>query len=110
MTHGGFATRRAATGLAVGAAAIAILTGVIAVLKPVVDPIGLTGLYLFAIVPLAIVYGFWVAGVVAVAAYLAFAYFIADPVHSFSVASGDTVVAIFISIAAAYTVSELARR
>jgi signal transduction histidine kinase len=107
---GGFASRRAAAGVAAGAAAIAILTAVIAVLKQFVDPIGLTGLYLFAIVPLAIVYGFWVAGVVAVAAYLAFAYFIADPVHSVSVASGDTVVAIFISIAAAYTVSELARR
>jgi signal transduction histidine kinase len=104
------ASQRAAAGLAFGAVAIAIVTAVIAVLKQFVDPIGLTGLYLFVIVPVAIACGFWVAGIVTAAAYLAFAFFIADPVYTFSVASGDTVTAIVISIAAAYTVSELARR
>ena len=110
MTHGGIVSRRAAAGLALGVVAIAIVTAVIAVLKQFVDPIGLTGLYLFAIVPLAIVCGFWVAGIVTVAAYLAFAFFVAEPVFSFSIASGDTAAAIVISIAAAYTVSELSRR
>jgi signal transduction histidine kinase len=94
----------------VGIVATALVTAVIAVLKQFVDPIALTGLYLFAIVPLAIVRGFWIAGIVTVAAYLAFLFFIVDPVYSLAVASGDTVTAFVISLAAAYTVSTLARR
>ena len=87
-----------------------MVTVAIAVLKRHIDPEGLTGLYLFAIVPVAIVWGFWVAGIVALGSFLAFAYFLVPPLHSFEIARADAVAAFAISIVAAYVVSELARR
>src|SRR4051794_37386053 len=110
MTVLGSAPRHTLMGLLVGAVAIAVVTGVIAALKQLVDPIGLTGLYLFAILPVAIGWGFALAGIVAVAAYLTFAFFLSEPLRSFSIASGDTAAALVIAVAAAYVVSELARR
>ena len=99
-----------AIGLLAGATAIAVVSAVVAVLKPWIDPDGLTGLYLFAILPVAIVWGFWVAGIVALASYLTFSFFFAPPLHRFTVAEGDTAAGLLIAIAAAYVVSELARR
>jgi signal transduction histidine kinase len=82
----------------------------IAALKPAVDPSGLTTLYLFAILPVAIGWSFWIAGLVAVASYLTFAFFFAEPLHSFAIAKSDTAAALVISLVTAYVVSELARR
>jgi hypothetical protein len=45
---------RTATGVAAGALAIAAVTLVIGGLQHVMDPVALTGLYLFAILPVAI--------------------------------------------------------
>ena len=104
------ASGRTAEGLVVGAAAIAVVSAVIALLNQFLPLLSLTGLYLFAIVPVAIGWGFLVAGIVAVASSLTFAYFIAPPVHSFRVAESDTATAFVISIITAYVVSELARR
>ena len=102
--------RQTAIGLLAGAAAIAVVSAVIAVLKQWIDPDGLTGLYLFAILPVAIVWGFWLAGIVALASYLTFAFFFAPPLHRFAVGEGDTAAGLLIAIVAAYVVSELARR
>jgi signal transduction histidine kinase len=102
--------RRAVTGLIVGAIAITAVSLLIGALKDSVNPVGLTGLYLFAILPVAIGWGFFVAGIVAVASYLTFAYFFTQPLHSFHVAESDTAAALVISLASAYVVSELARR
>ncbi len=106
----GFVSRQTAVGVVAGAAAIAIVSAVIAALKPWIDPVALTGLYLFAILPVAIVWGFWVAGIVAVASYLTFSFFFVQPLHHFAIAEGDTAAGLVISIIAAYVVSELARR
>jgi signal transduction histidine kinase len=110
MTGRGSAWRRTATGLLVGAAAIAAVSLVIAVLKQFVNPLGLTSLYLFAILPVAIGWGFRVAGVVAVAALLAFAFFLRAPLHSLGTAESDTAASLVIGLVTAYVVSELARR
>jgi len=83
---------------------------VIAALDAAVDPVGLTGLYLLAIVPVAIGWGFLLAGIVAVASFLTFAFFFAPPVHSFRVDDSEAVAALVISLVTAYVVSELARR
>jgi signal transduction histidine kinase len=104
------AARNPAYGLLVGAAAIAVVSLVIAALKSVVDPASLTSLYLFAILPVAIGWGFWIAGSVAVASYLTFAFFFAKPLHSFAIAESDTAAALVISLLTAFVVSELARR
>ena len=110
MTVGGFTSRRMATGLIIGAAAIAVVTALIAGLKQFVDPLGLTALYLFAILPVAIGWGFWVAGIVVVASFLTFAFFFVPPLHSVRIADSETAAALVISLVAAYVVSELARR
>jgi K+-sensing histidine kinase KdpD len=67
--------RRAAAGLVAGGAAIAAVTLAIAALQHVMDPAALTGLYLLAILPVAIGWGFWQAGIAALASYLAFEFF-----------------------------------
>jgi signal transduction histidine kinase len=110
MTGRGFASGRAVKGLVTGAAGIAIVTALIAALESVIDPIGITGLYLFAIVPVAILSGFLVAGVVAVASYLTFTFFFTAPLHRFGTAEADTAAALVISLTTAYVVSELTRR
>jgi signal transduction histidine kinase len=104
------ASRQTTAGIVTGAVAIAIVSAVIAVLKQWIDPVALTGLYLFAILPVAIVWGFWPAGLVALAAYLTFAFFFAPPVHHFAINEGDTAAGLVIAIVAAYVVSQLARR
>ena len=73
------------------------------------DPVALTGLYLFAILPVAIRWGFWPAGVAAVASYLTFEFFL-PPIHSFAIADGEAAAALVIAVVTAYVVSELARR
>jgi signal transduction histidine kinase len=110
MTGRGFVPRRTATGLAMGAAAIAVVTGVIALLRQLVDPLGLPGLYLFAILPVAIVSGLWLAGIVTLVSFLTFEFFFVPPVHSIRIADPDTGAALAISLVTAYVVSELARR
>ena len=102
--------RQTAIGLVLGAGAIAVVSVGIAALQHVVDPSALTSLYLLAILPVAIGWSFWLAGLVAVAAYLTFAFFFAHPLHSFAIASSDTAAALVISLVTAFVVSELARR
>jgi signal transduction histidine kinase len=105
-----FAGERAATGLVAGALAIAAVTLVIAALKHVMDPAALTGLYLFAVLPVAIGWGFWQAGVAALVSYLTFEFFFVPPVHSFAIADGGAAAALAIAVVTAYVASELARR
>jgi signal transduction histidine kinase len=102
--------RRPAVGLLAGAVLIAIVSAIIAVLEQSIDPVGLAGLYLFAMFPVAIFWGFWVAGIVALASCLTFSYFFDTPLHSFAIGRADTAAVLAISVVAAYIVSELARR
>jgi signal transduction histidine kinase len=101
---------RAAIGFVVGAFAIVAVTVAIGALKDVMDPAALTGLYLFAILPVAIGWGFWQAGVTGLASYLAFEFFFVAPVHSFAIADGEAAAALAVALITAYVVSELARR
>jgi K+-sensing histidine kinase KdpD len=105
-----FPGERAATGFVASAFAIVAVTLVIGALKHVMDPAALTGLYLFAILPVAIGWGFWQAGVTGLASYLTFDFFFEPPVHSFTFADGEAAAALAISVVTAYVVSELARR
>jgi signal transduction histidine kinase len=106
----GFTSRRLVNGLIVGAAAITVVSLVVDVLQRFVDPIGLTSLYLFAIFPVAIGWGFLAAGIVTVASFLTFAFFFGEPLHSFQIADRETAASLTIALASAYVVSELARR
>jgi signal transduction histidine kinase len=104
------AFRHTVTGIVLGAVGIGVVSGVIAALKPFVDPRGLSGLYVFAIFAVAMVTGFWVAGAAAIASYLTFDFFFAPPLHSFEIADGDVVATIAISLVTAFVVIALARR
>jgi signal transduction histidine kinase len=104
------ALRRAATGLVAGALAIAAVTLVIAALQHVMEPAVLTGLYLLVILPVAIGWGFWQAGIAALASYLTFEFFFLRPRHSFAIDDPEAGAALLIALGTAYVVSELARR
>jgi signal transduction histidine kinase len=110
MRERGFAWRHTAEGVVFGAAAIAAVSGVIAVLQHGAQPIGLAGLYLFAILPVAVRWGFGLAGLVAVASYLTFTFFFVEPIHSIEFNNEDTAATLLIALVTAYVVSELARR
>ena len=86
------------------------MSALIAVLKQFVEPLGLISLYLLAIFPVSVGWGFWAAGIVAVTSYLVFAFFFAAPLYSLRIADSDTAVALVVSLVTAYVVSELARR
>ena len=104
------AARRAALGVAAAVVAIAAVSLAVAALKPLADPSAMAGLYLFAILPIAIGWGFWQAGVAALASYLTFEYFFLSPVHSFDIARPEAAVGLLIALASAYVVSAVARR
>jgi signal transduction histidine kinase len=101
---------RAATGGVAGALAIAAVTLVIAALQHVMAPEALTGLYLLAILPVAIGWGFWQAGIAALASYLTFEFFFLRPRNSFAIDDPEAGAALLIALGTAYVVSELARR
>ena len=82
------------------------MTLVIAVLTPFLDPWSLTALYLVAVVPVAIGWGFWPAGIAAVASYLAFEYFFVPPIYSFAVARPEAIAQLLVALSTAYVVSE----
>jgi len=103
-------TRHATQGIAVGVLATATVSGAIAGLDQFVAAKSLTALYLLAIFPVAIGWGFWVAGIVAVSSFLTFAYFFAPPLHELGIHSSSTATALVVSIVTAYGISELARR
>jgi heme exporter protein D len=102
--------RHAATGLVGGALAIVAVSLVIAALKPVVDPSALTGLYLFAILPVAIGRGFRQAGIVALAWFLTYEYFFEPPCYTFRISRPEGAAALLVAVVTAYVVSDLARR
>ncbi|MDX6466415.1 MAG: hypothetical protein QOI27_1455 [Gaiellaceae bacterium] len=64
------------------AALVAAVTAVIAQLDPRVPALGLGVLYLLAVVPVALLYGGALAGVVSVASLVAFNFFFLAPLHS----------------------------
>ena len=71
-------------GLLVSAGAVALVTAVIALLKPHVPLLSLGALYLFAVLPVAVVWGIAFAVPVAIASMLAFNWFYLPPTHTFT--------------------------
>ena len=63
----------------IGAVGIAVVSAVIAALDGHVRPDSFASLYLFAILPVAILSGFWIAGIIAIASFLTFTFFFAAP-------------------------------
>ena len=106
--------RRSRADLAVGvllsAAAVAIVTGAIELIKPYVPVLSLGVLYVFAVLPVAAAYGLGFALAVSVASMLAFNWFHLPPVHTFTLVDSENWFALAVYFATSVVVSELAAR
>jgi two-component system, OmpR family, sensor histidine kinase KdpD len=102
--------KRLALGLLASVAAVAAVTAAIALLKPYVPVLSLGVLYVFAVLPIAVVWGTALAVVVSVASMLAFNFFHLPPTHTFTLSDSENWFALAVYLATAIVVSELASR
>jgi len=91
-------------------AAVGVVTGAIALLEDYVPVLSLGVLYIFAVLPIAVLYGLWFAIPVSIASMLAFNWFFLAPRHTFSLADRENWFALTVYLATAVVVSELAAR
>jgi signal transduction histidine kinase len=110
VTARGFAWQHAAKGLAVGASGIAVVTAAIWALQQFVPVIALEGLYVLAILPVAVVWGFWTALVVALASATMFDFLFVPPPYELTMTSPSSVATLVIAGLTAYVASNLADR
>ena len=90
--------------------AVALVTGAVFALRPVAPVLSLGVLYLFAVLPVAVVWGLPYAVSVSVVSMLAFNFFFLPPTHTFSLADSENWVALAVYLVTAVSVSELAAR
>src|SRR6476646_6964828 len=102
--------RRGLYGALASAAAVAVVTGAIEVLRPHVPVLSLGVLYIFAVLPIAIVWGLGPGVVVAVASMLAFNFFFRPPLYTLTLTDSRNWFALAVFLVTAVVVSELATR
>jgi len=89
-------------------AAVAAVTGVIFALKPVAPVLSLGVLYLFAVLPVAVLWGLPYAVGVSVVSMLAFNFFFLPPTHTLQLRDSENWVALAVYLVTALAVSQLA--
>jgi len=89
-------------------ALVAAVTGVIFGLRTVAPVLSLGVLYLFAVLPVAVLWGIGYAVAVSVASMAAFNFFFLPPVHTFTLANSRDWLALLVFLATAIVVGELA--
>jgi two-component system sensor histidine kinase KdpD len=97
-------------GLLAGAALVALVTAVIALLEPHVPVLSLGVLYLFAVLPVAVFWGIALAVAVSVASMLAFNFYFLPPTHTFTLQDSRNWFALGVFVVTSVVVSELAAR
>jgi two-component system sensor histidine kinase KdpD len=90
--------------------AVAVVTGAIFALEPVAPVLSLGVLYLFAVLPVAALWGFPLAAFVSVVSMLTFNFLFLPPTHTFRLADSENWVALAVYLVTAISVSELAAR
>jgi len=100
--------RKLASGVVASAAAVALVTAAIALIERVVPVISLGALYLFAVLPIAVVWGLELAIAVSIASMLAFNWFLLPPTHTFQLRDGANWLALAVFLVTAVVVSALA--
>jgi two-component system, OmpR family, sensor histidine kinase KdpD len=100
--------KRLALGVLASAAAVALVTAAIALIERAVPVISLGALYLFAVLPIAVVWGLELAIAVSIASMLAFNWFLLPPTHTFQLRDGANWLALAVFLATAVVVSALA--
>ena len=86
------------------------MTGVIFALEDVAPVLSLGVLYVFAVLPVAVLYGLTYAIPVSVASMLAFNWFFLPPKHTFRLSDSENWVALAVYVVSAIVVSGLAAR
>src|SRR4029079_11456447 len=99
-----------AVAITISAALVAVVTGVIALFEEWVPVLSLGVLYVFAVLPVAVVWGLRLALPVSVASMLAFNWFFLPPRHTLTLSDGENWFALAVYLATAVVVSELAAR
>ena len=91
-------------------AAVAIVTGAVYALRPVAPVLSLGALYVFAVLPVAVLWGLPYAIAVAIASELVFNFLFLPPVHTLALRDSENWVALAVYLVIAVVVSELAAR
>jgi two-component system, OmpR family, sensor histidine kinase KdpD len=107
---GSRATRHWLGGIAAGIGAVVAVTAAIAVLDDFGPVLSLGVLYVFAVLPIAVVWGTALAVPVAVASMLAFNFFFLAPQYTLTLADRQNWVALLVYVVTAVVVSGLASR
>ncbi|HZR94399.1 MAG TPA: ATP-binding protein [Gaiellaceae bacterium] len=100
----------AIVGLLASAGAVVFVTAVIAVLKRWMPVLSLGVLYIFAVLPVAVLWGLALACAVSVASMLAFNWFFLPPTHTFQLRDGANWAVLAVYLSTAVVVSALAAR
>jgi two-component system sensor histidine kinase KdpD len=101
---------RHAVGVLASAAAVALATAAVFVLDSFAPVLSLGVLYVFAVLPIAVLFGLVYALLVSVASMLAFNWLFLEPTHTLHLADGENWVALAVYLVTALVVSVLARR
>ena len=101
---------RQLAGLLACAAAVAIVTASIFALDSFAPVLSLGVLYVFAVLPVAVLFGPVYALLVSVASMLAFNWFFLEPTHTFQLRDGENWIALAVYLVTALVVSALAAR
>src|SRR5262249_22980564 len=97
-------------GVLASAGVVALVTAAIAVLKAWAPILSLGALYVFAVLPVAIVWGLALAIPAAVGSVLAFNWFFLPPTHTFRLSESENWLALAVYVVVAVVTSELAVR
>src|ERR1700748_3296670 len=89
---------------------VALVTAVIAVLRHWIPVLSLAVLYLFAVLPVGVLWGLAYGVVVSIASMLAFNFFFLEPVHTLTLADSRNWFALIVFVVTSVVVSELATR
>jgi two-component system, OmpR family, sensor histidine kinase KdpD len=100
----------AVVGLVASAGAVVFVSAAIAVLKHWMPVLSLGVLYLFAVLPVSVLWGLGLAAAVSVASMLAFNWFFLPPTHTFQLRDGANWAVLAVYLATAVVVSALAAR
>jgi two-component system sensor histidine kinase KdpD len=101
---------RHAAGVLTSVAAVAVVTGAIFALEPFAPVLSLGVLYVFAVLPVAVLFGLAYALPVSVASMLAFNWFFLPPKHTLQLTDSENWVALAVYLFTAVVVSGLAAR
>jgi two-component system, OmpR family, sensor histidine kinase KdpD len=104
------AARTPLAGVLASALAVAVVTALIAGLRHFIPVLSLGALYVFAVLPIAVLFGLVYAVAVSLASMLAFNFFFLAPVHTLTLADSSNWFALAVFLVTAIVVSELAAR